>query len=193
MHRPAITRARVTVNAPGKASVTVHFSSVAAPTGQEKIVTTVTGSPLSLSIPNNTPVVLGAVKLNGQDQIVTGSLNPVSVADPRGTNVGWSLTGQVSDFQGSASGSIAAANLGWTPTASFVPGTLGLVHTGTSPTVTPGVTVTPGNGLSSSRTLCYGSPGASTGLFNCGGTLRLGVPFDTPVGTYTGVLTITLT
>ena len=160
---------------------------------QETITTKVSGGPLTISVPDNTPIALNPVTLNGLDQIVDGHLNPVTVLDPRGTNSGWSLTGQVSDFTGSASGIIPAADLGWEPTASFVPGTLNLVHNNpTTPVVIPGGPLAPGAGLSTAHTLCFASPGASTGKFSCGGALHLGVPFDTPVGSYTAVLTITL-
>ena len=70
-----------------------------------------------------------------------------------------------------------------------------LVHSATAPaaSVTAGGAVSAGSGLNIARSLCYSTPGASTGTFSCGGTLSLGVPFDTPAATYTAVLTITLT
>ena len=72
-------------------------------------------------------------------------------------------------------------------------GTLNLVHNNpTSPVVVPGLPLAPGSGLSTAHSLCFSSLGASTGRFSCGGDLHLGVPFDTPVGTYSAVLTITL-
>ena len=184
-----------TISAAGQAPVTVPFDVEVAGAGSETITTSVTGGQLSLTVPSSTPVALPGVTLNGQDQIITGSLNPVTVVDPRGTSAGWSLTGQVSDFAGDPSGTIPAADLGWTPTASVVPGAISdLVHAGPVTTaVTAGGALNPGSGLSTAHSLCSSVPGASTGSFTCGGTLRLGVPFDTPIGGYTAVLTITLT
>ncbi len=192
----AVHHGSVTITATGKAPVTLPFTTGGAATGSETLTTSVSGSPLSLTVPSSAPVVIGAVTLNGQDQIVGGTLNPVVVADPRGTNAGWSLTGQVSDFSGTPSGTIPAADLGWTPTAAVTPGAVSdLVHTGSvSPAVSAGASVAPGSaGLGIPRSLCSSAPGSSTGSFTCGGSLSLGVPFDTPVGAYTAVLTITLT
>jgi chitinase len=160
---------------------------------QQTITAKVAGGPLTLSVPDNSPVDIGLITLNGADQIVDGALNPVTVIDSRGTNGGWSLTGQVTDFQGSASGIIPAVDLGWHPTASVATGNLNLVHNNpTTPVVIAGRPLTPGAGLSTAHSLCSSSPGASTGRFTCGGALHLGVPFDTPVGSYSAVLTITL-
>ncbi len=185
----------VTFTATGKSPVTVAFTTGISATGSETINTSVSGSPLSLSVSSAAPVVIAPVTLNGQDQIVSGTLNPVVVADPRGTNAGWSLTGQVSDFQSPPSGVIPAADLGWSPTAVVnQPAVSDLVHTGTVvPAVAAGAPVVPGSGLNLARSLCSSAPGSSTGSFTCGGALSLGVPFDTPVGSYTAVLTITLT
>jgi hypothetical protein len=184
----------VTISATGKAPVTLTFSTGPALTGSETITTSVSGSPLSLSVSSAAPVVIAPVTLNGLDQIVAGMLNPVTVVDPRGTSAGWSLTGQVSDFSGSPNGTIPAADLGWTPTASVTPGPVSdLVHSGSStPAVSAGAAVVPGSGLNLARSLCSSAPGSSTGSFTCGGGLSLGVPFDTPIGSYTAVLTITL-
>ncbi|MEV8517305.1 glycosyl hydrolase family 18 protein [Dactylosporangium sp. NPDC051484] len=161
--------------------------------GQQTIITEVTGGALSLSVSDNTPIDLGKVQLNGQDQIVSGALKAITVVDPRGNNAGWSLTGQVSDFRGTGTATIPAANLAWAPTAAVVPGSLNLEHsTTTTPKVVAGPALIPGKGLSTAHTLCSSNLGASTGKFTCGGGLNLGVPFDTPVGAYTAVLTVTL-
>jgi hexosaminidase len=186
----------VTISSAGKTPVTVAFTTAVSPTGSETINASVSGSPLSLSVSSNAPVVIAPVTLNGLDQIVAGTLNPVTVVDPRGTSAGWSLTGQVSDFAGTPSGTIPAADLGWAPTAAVNQNPVSdLVHVGggAAPAVSPGAAVAPGSGLSIARSLCFSAAGSSTGSFTCGGGLSLGVPFDTPVGSYTAVLTITLT
>ncbi|MER7006055.1 glycosyl hydrolase family 18 protein [Dactylosporangium sp. NPDC000555] len=159
---------------------------------QTAITATVTGGPLSLSTGDMSPVALPAVALNGQDQVVTGPLGHVTVVDARGTNVGWSLTGQVSDFRSPGNQTIAAANLGWAPTAKLVPGGMNLVRTISDSVVTAGTAKAPGSGLSTPQPLCSSAAGASTGTFDCGATLNLGVPYNAALGTYTGVLTLTL-
>ncbi|GAA2328874.1 glycosyl hydrolase family 18 protein [Dactylosporangium salmoneum] len=160
---------------------------------QTTITATVAGGPLSLAVANTSPVVLPTVALNGQDQVVTGPLGHVTVVDSRGTNAGWNVTGQVSDFRSPAGNqTIAAANLGWAPTAGLVPGGMNLVRTTSDSVVTAGQAKVPGSGLSTPQTLCSSAAGASTGTFDCGATLNLGVPYNAALGTYTGVLTLTL-
>jgi hypothetical protein len=155
----------------------------------EVITADVAGAPLSLSVPSSV-VAMPNVTLNGFDQIVSGALNSVTVVDPRGTGAGWNLTGQVSDFVG-PNGLIVANNLGWVPSASVVPGSLP-VAPGTASVVAPGPTAVPGTGLGDARGLCSAAAGASAGAFTCGASLNLGVPGSTRLGTYTGVLTLTL-
>lgn len=160
---------------------------------QKAVTTTVTGNPLRLRASSGSPVVLPPVSLNGLDQVVSGSLGQVTVVDPRGSNAGWSLTGQVSDFREPVGDNlIPAADLGWAPSAALVPGGLNLVRTAGDSTITAGPSVAPGAGLSTPQTLCSAPAGASAGTFTCDATLNLGVPYNTPAGTYTGVLTLTL-
>jgi subtilisin family serine protease len=161
------------------------------PDGQNYQLITADVAPGTLSLTVEGSVVsLGGVTLNGFDQYTSGSLNPVKVADGRGSNAGWNLTGQVSDFVG-PNGLIVANNLGWDPNASVVTGDLP-VAPGTVSTVTPGPLAPAGNGLGDARGLCSSPAGASAGAFSCGAGLGLGIPGSTLAGTYTGVLTLTL-
>ncbi|MEU5903201.1 HtaA domain-containing protein [Micromonospora sp. NPDC047527] len=149
----------------------------------QRITATVTGGPLTLGVAGDT-VALPAVS-NGQ--VASGALHAATVADLRGTNAGWSLVGQVSDFT-SAGGSIAADNLGWVPSASVVADPLG----GTPGVVTPGATAAPGAGLGGARALCTSPTGTSNGTFNCGAQLNLGIPASATAGDYAATLTLTL-
>ncbi len=163
------------------------------PDGAYQLITAdITGAALAMSIPGSNQLTMPATTLTGYDQIVHGALNAVTVVDPRGTAAGWSLTGQVSDFVGT-NGTILADNLGWAPGASVTSGTLP-VPAGEAPAVTAGPAATPGlgTGLANTRSLCSGVAGHSAGAFQCGATLDLGIPGSTRVGTYTGVLTLTL-
>ncbi len=160
-------------------------------TGFQTITADVQPGQLALSVPNAL-VTLPSVTLTGYDQFVTGALNQVTVADGRGTSAGWSLTGQVSDFVG-PNGLILADNLGWGPTAQSVTGALPTTSNVES-VVTAGPVTTPGTGtgLADAKSLCTSRSGASAGAFQCGGSLNLGIPGATSLGTYTGVLTLTL-
>ncbi|GIJ48959.1 hypothetical protein Val02_58450 [Virgisporangium aliadipatigenens] len=144
-------------------------------TAQQELAVEIPNGPLSLSSTGGT-VTLAGGSIGGT---AAGALNPSTVSDLRGTNAGWNLVGQVEDFTGSA-GTIGAANLGWTPTATAANG---------SAAVTPGATAT---GLNTGRTLCKAAAGASAGVFTCGGELSLAIPATAAPGAYTATLTLTL-
>lgn len=191
--------AKVTVTAtsesdPSKSassSCTVSGSDTATPgTGVQVITAKVSGNPLTLASSSSVPVVLNPVALTGVDQVTSGSLNSVQVVDSRGTAAGWDLTGQVSDFT-SGSGTIVANNLGWRPSASKYVGSLP-TQPDESSVVSAGPVAVPGAGLGVARTLCSAAAGHSAGSFTCGGGLDLGVPGAARLGTYSGVLTLTL-
>lgn len=151
--------------------------------------------------------VPGPVTLNGQPQAACGALNDVTVINARGTDAGWSLTGQVSDFTNAPGAGpcpatnpgswnnhcIPGDNLGWFPTAAVshvvIPGDVASVDAGAG-IVPP---ATPGSGLGSApQALCTSDPQHSGGTFTCGAGLVLAVPASASAGNYTGVLTLTL-
>ncbi|MER7168892.1 HtaA domain-containing protein [Micromonospora sp. NPDC000207] len=150
----------------------------------QQITATVKGGPLTLGVAGST-VALPAVS-NGE--VASGALNEATVSDLRGTNAGWSLVGQVSDFSSTGGGTIAADNLGWVPSAAAVQDPLA----GTSGVVTPGAPANPGAGLGGARALCTSATGASNGTFTCGAQLNLGVPASAAAGDYSATLTLTL-
>jgi M6 family metalloprotease-like protein len=151
----------------------------------------VTGGPLSLETSGDGLISFGQVKLNGRDQVVNRDMHSVTVLDARGTGAGWSLTGQASDLVGSTGGAILADNVGWQTFAQVVTGGLP-APAGQAPQVTPGPEASPGSGLGNAKSLCSAGTGHSSGAFTCGGMVYLGVPGSTPVGQYTGLLTLTL-
>ncbi|GAA3588049.1 M64 family metallopeptidase [Klugiella xanthotipulae] len=157
---------------------------------RQVIMATATGAPLTLTVSRTDPITLPPVALTGVDQVTSGSLHPMRVADARGTAVGWGLTGQVSDFT-SGKGTILANNLGWRPSASVTGGGLPTTESDAS-VVRAGGTAAPGSGLGSPLSLCAADSGHSSGSFTCGGGLDLGIPGASRLGTYTGILTLTL-
>ncbi|MFE2726942.1 RICIN domain-containing protein [Kitasatospora sp. NPDC059327] len=111
----------------------------------------------------------------------TGTLNPAAVKDFRGGTTGWSLTGKVTDFAGPR-GKIDAGRLSWTPTCDTKAESPSTCQAGSS-----GVVGKDG------ATLASVPDGALTGgEFTAGATVSLDVPKFTPVGDYTGTLTLTL-
>lgn len=166
---------------------------------QVRVATTVEAGPLTMSAGDLSAVTLPGVTLTGQDQIVSAELGQVTVTDARGTGAGWSLTGQVSDLRSAQDYVIDAANLGWEPTASSSGSDLDLVSTRAAAqpgqeaaTVVPGPVAEPGVGLATPQLLCSSQGQSGAGTYTCGATLNLGIPYDTHVGAYTGVLTLTL-
>ncbi|MFJ1709436.1 RICIN domain-containing protein [Kitasatospora sp. NPDC088346] len=111
----------------------------------------------------------------------TGALNTVTVKDFRGGTAGWSLTAKVTDLTGPR-GRIDADRLGWTPTCASTPESPSTCQAGS-----PGAIGKDGATLAS-------VPGSALtgGEFTVGATLSLDVPKFTPVGDYSGTLTLTL-
>ncbi|WP_051799591.1 HtaA domain-containing protein [Catenuloplanes japonicus] len=155
----------------------------------QQITAAVTGGALTLAA-SGTSVALSAATPGAT---ATGSLNPVTVSDLRGTNAGWDLVGQVTDFTSTGGGVIPADNLGWTPTASVVTSSLKAAG-GVTAAVSPGSPAAPGagSGLGASRALCKAAAGSSLGSSTCGAALSLGVPESSAAGSYAAVLTLTL-
>jgi len=153
----------------------------------QRITAAVAGGALTLTSAGST-VALTAVT---PGQTATGNLNAVTVSDLRGTNAGWDLVGQVTDFTNAGGAVVPADNLGWTPTAAVTTSTL-VAADGVANAVTPGGPAAPGSGLGSSHTLCSAATGSSLGSSTCGAALSLGVPESSAAGEYSGVLTLTL-
>jgi hypothetical protein len=147
--------------------------------------------------------------LNGQPQAACGSLSEVTVVNARGTDNGWSLTGQVTDFIDGTRGAtntcsppapqniaqmppnnhcIPGGNLGWFPAASIVD----LAVPGDTAAVSPGAAVFPPGaqprpaGLQTvpglhdtAQSLCSSPANQSGGTFHCDAFLVLSVPAST--------------
>ncbi|MFJ3664999.1 beta-xylosidase [Streptomyces sp. NPDC090106] len=149
------------------------------PDNAQKLTTTVRAGTLSMTQAGDS-VSMGAVDY-GVGGTSSGDLNTVTVKDFRGGPAGWSLTGKVTDFTGPGA-KIDAGALAWTPACA--------TETGSPSTCVPG---SPGTVGSSGATLASTPNGTLTGgEFTVDASLALNVPAYTPPGTYSGVLTLTL-
>lgn len=147
-------------------------------------------------------IKLPAITLNGQPQTTQGALNGLTVVNARGTDAGWSLTGQMtSDFSdGTGDGvcpandastwdnhCIPAGNAGWGPTAKVshtqIPGDVAHVDAGAA--LAQG-------GLDAAHPLCTAPAKQSGGTFDCGGGIGVGIPASAAAGLYRATLTLTL-
>ncbi|MFR0352509.1 beta-xylosidase [Streptomyces sediminimaris] len=149
------------------------------PDGSQKLTTTVKAGTLSMSQAGDA-VALSAVDF-GRGGASTGALQTVTVKDFRGGPAGWSLTGKVTDFTGPGA-TIDAGKLSWTPACATKAGSPSTCEAGSAGTVG-----------SSGATLASTADGTLTGgEFTADARLSLDVPAFTPPGSYSGVLTLTL-
>lgn len=164
--------------APPAAYVVIDDTPV--PGNSQKLKAKVTAGTLSMSQAGDT-VDLGSVEF-GSGGTADGDLQTVTVKDHRGGTAGWSLTGKVTDFTGPGA-SIPASNLSWTPACDTAQGSPSTCQAGSAGSVG-------GEGA----TLASSPNGTLTGgEFTVDAKLSLKVPAPTPPGSYTGVLTLTLT
>lgn len=162
----------------GPATYTV-IDNTPVPPNSQKLNTTVTAGSLSMTQDGDT-VDLSAVEF-GKGGPSTGALNTVTVQDFRGGPAGWSLVGKVTDFTAPGA-KIDAGQLSWTPACATKAGSLSTCQAGSSGTVG-----------SSGATLASAPNGTVTGgEFTADAQLSLNVPAFTPPGSYSGVLTLTL-
>ncbi|OIJ64725.1 beta-xylosidase [Streptomyces mangrovisoli] len=150
------------------------------PAGSQKLTTTVKAGTLSMSQAGDA-VALSSVDF-GKGGASTGALQTVTVQDFRGGPAGWSLTGKVTDFTGTGA-SIGAGKLSWTPACVTKAGSPSTCKAGSA-----------GSVGASGATLAS-APDATTtgGEFTVDAGLSLDVPAFTPPGSYSAVLTLTLT
>jgi hypothetical protein len=135
--------------------------------------------------------------LNGHVQNATGALNKVTVTDTRGTNVGWTLNGQLAgDFLNATPGAentpatqphntIPAGNLSWNPSVSLADpedGLLGDVAAGPSVALSK----------TTAKTLAVAGLGGGGGTWQADASLTLKVPSYVNKGVYSATLDLVL-
>ncbi len=183
----------------GSTSLTVSIVVVAQGTSSttETIQTEVVGGALVISVPGANPTVVlptPTLLADASKLTTSGPINTVRVVDTRAGNPGWTASGQVGTFS-SASGTINAANLGWTPQVVLAQTPAQVVTAGPvvnpANAIAPGATAPAGLGLASPRTLATAAAGFGTGTADLGAQLALNVPTSTTAGVYTATLTLT--
>ncbi|MEU9160594.1 RICIN domain-containing protein [Streptomyces sp. NPDC048424] len=151
-----------------------------APGTAERQLTATVGAGVLTMATTADPVRLPPVDF-GTGGTSAGALGTVTVKDFRGGTAGWSLTGKVTDFAGPR-GKIGADRLTWTPVCSTRSDSPSTCAAGS-----PGVVGTGG------ATLASAAAGDVTGgEFTADATVSLDIPKYTPVGDYTGILSLTL-
>ncbi|MDR1426835.1 MAG: hypothetical protein LBJ08_03640 [Bifidobacteriaceae bacterium] len=134
--------------------------------------------------PDPTTLTSAATRAAGQVWNVTGTLSPTRVDDDRQDSDApdWTLTGKVSDFSDGGTNTIAATELGWTPSKTAGDGTAGSA-------VAPGAS----GGLSTPKTFATGEASDTAHVTtDLEAELSLDVPASAPAATYTATLTLTL-
>jgi hypothetical protein len=159
--------------------------------------------------------IVPGITLNGGVQTACGALSPLTITNASGSNAGWTLTGQVSDFIDPANPTltcdttatysnhcIPGGDMGWIPQASVVmslSGTATSVVSGTlvapSTLFAAGSVVSPPQGLHATpQVLCEAPATQSQGQFSCGAGFVLPVPSSAAVTKSPGFeATLTLT
>ncbi|MCF2531969.1 WxL domain-containing protein [Yinghuangia soli] len=181
---PLTTQIRVREGLSSVKRVFIPFTLLTvAPIAQDATVTLVPGS-LSMT-QDGTGIDFGTATLDGEEHTLPAALNQVTVTDSRGSDLGWSLTGTMTDLT-AANGQdkIPAGNLSWTPSCAAAPSSLDQAVGGTAGPLGP-----------TAALLCGVTPDGSTtgGRFTADAQLSLRTPGFTAAGAYTGTLTLTLT
>ncbi|MGR6998403.1 hypothetical protein ACU686_10390 [Yinghuangia aomiensis] len=114
-------------------------------------------------------VSFGNVPITGEVQTLTGALNPLTVLDKRGGYMGWSLTATMTDLSSTtASNTIPAANLSWTPNCTASADSLSAVANGSAAPL--------GGGPAMLCSQAADPVGATGGKFTANAGLSLRVP-----------------
>jgi hypothetical protein len=141
-------------------------------------------------------VTLTPITLNGSAQQATGAINQLTITDARGTDVGWAITGALTDFENSTvlTGSnrvIPAENMAWTPSCAAVAGTTGTPDPGAAGNFATGLgaVVDPlAASADANAGLCSLDAGEGGGTFTADAGLSLTVPATVQAGLYTATL-----
>lgn len=123
--------------------------------------------------------------------VLTGALTGITIQDTRPDEPGWTITGEASDLTGPGA-QVPAANVGWAP-ALVAQGSDAEGRPQAGPAVAPAPSAGKGTGLAAPATLAAAPYGTGMGTQRVSAEVVLWVPANSPLGTYTGTLTLTLT
>ncbi|MDI2124885.1 WxL domain-containing protein [Yinghuangia seranimata] len=140
-----------------------------------------------LNMTQTTPgITLSEITLNGTAQTMNGKLNQVAVVDFRGSTLGWSLTGQITDFTSNTGGTLTKDKFSWTPKCQ--------VTDPDSPSaVTAGAAADFGATASKLCTQAASTDNTVTGgQFTADADVKLAVPKYVLAGNYSATLTLSL-
>ncbi|MFJ4780619.1 beta-xylosidase [Streptomyces sp. NPDC088762] len=150
------------------------------PPGTQKLTATVEPGALGMTQAGE-DIALGAVPY-GEGGAAPGRIGTVTVRDARGGPAGWSLTGKVGDFTGPGGVRIPGGALSWNPSCVAAAGSPSVCVAGSAGVVGP------------EGAVLASTPDAALvgGTFTVDADVTLRVPPYTPPGSYTAVLTLTL-
>ncbi|MFD9409244.1 beta-xylosidase [Streptomyces sp. NPDC059989] len=163
----------------GPAAYTV-IDAAPLPPGTQKVTATVEPGALGMT-QTGEDIALGAVPY-GDGGAAPGRIGTVTVKDARGGPAGWSLIGKVGDFTGPGGVRIPGGALSWTPSCVAAAGSPSVCAAGSAGVVGPEGAVL----ASTADAAVVG------GTFTVDAAVTLRVPPYTPPGSYTAVLTLTL-
>ncbi|WP_150516188.1 WxL domain-containing protein [Streptomyces subrutilus] len=152
--------------------------------GGQKMNLSVLPGPLTMSQAGDS-VDFGSVTLDGSPHTLNGALNKVTVHDARGINTGWSLTGTMSDFTTAAGASLSASMVTWAPACA--------AQGGSSATPVAGPPARLGNAPAALCSVATdGSRASLGGNYDADAALVLQLPGTAQPGSYTALLTLSL-
>ena len=172
-------------------------ASAAAGTTSGTINATSTVSGGDLTIVGTTDASAFSATLTGDDVYAAGNLGTITVADPRGSGIGWSVQVSSSPFTGT-SGPAQGKTLPADASGNTI--TVTDVSVATSKGVAPNSGVSYANnrlvGIGASAVKMFSaladSTGKGMGTFVLTPQVRIGIPAQTFAGSYSGTVTVTL-
>ena len=184
--RPGARRRLLPSLAVGVAAVTACLVAAAPGAGATGVTFTLVGGALSITQPAGVATLTGAAQ-GPSGTTMVGALGSTTVSDSRGVNLGWVSTISMTNFSDGATGTLAAS-----AASAYVPGVVtvtGIV------VATAGTYLTALTGLplsSAAQSFVTGSVavGANSATFTP--SISVAVPSSVTVGTYTSVVTQTV-
>jgi hypothetical protein len=170
-------------------------SAAGSTTGTINATSTINGG--DLTIVGTTDASTVAATLTGDDVYAAGNLGTITVADPRGSGIGWSVQVSSSAFTGT-SGPAQGKTLPTDANGNTI------TVTGVDVTTSKGLGPSLGVSYANNRLIAVGASavkvfsaladgtGKGMGTFVLSPQVRMGIPAQTFAGTYSGTVTVTL-